>query len=250
MSATSARPILTRAVLLLLIYVAVVATLTRAWTRLENRNFLKATDDRLYVASRSLRYLLAEDFHDRAMDKDSISFEEELRNREKFNEFAKVNDLSYVYTVVRKDGGLFFSAPTVTDPDIPRLLNGDVQRIRQVLFNLVGNAVKYTAQGYVRLEISWLPYISPSGRGMVHFAVHDTGQGIPDDTLDAVFEPFTQADMAVNRSHGDTGIGLAIAKRLLLLMGSSLCMVSEEGAGSEFQFSLPLIPGQDDKGPR
>ena len=723
MSATSARPILARAVLLLLIYVAVVATLTMAWTRLENRNFLKATDDRLHVASRSLKYLLAEDFHDRAVDRDSISFEEELRNREKFNEFAKINDLIYVYTVVRKDGGLFFSAPTVTeeeareqkvwyfhpyadapeefhqalndgrdcalsysdewgnfrtvcvfgsspagnpylacsdveiqdldvvqtrhmltslaagllfmsflvpagllirrfyrahveeldashretrthlnmldtliqrlpmglmviqpdnrvnlvnpafteltgyelgdvstrnswfrkahpdirtrtrllrvwaqrikgvegpgtqarvtckdgsskifnfqsrlledkrilvimedvterveyqtrlqhseerlrhildilevgiavvdtegrnvtyvnpklvqmtgrgrdelinspchrficaacegncpvldqagnvmgreveiagaddrpiqilksvipaeiggrrvlvesfvditaqkrveaellkardaaevasrakseflavmsheirtplngilgslqivktakldgksefvdmaisssrslltilqdildlssmdagtldlvdhtfmladltqpitgsfleeaarkgvaldiatDPDIPHVLNGDVLRIRQVLFNLVGNAVKYTAHGYVRLEISRLPYVSPSGRGMVHFAVYDTGQGIPDDKLDAVFEPFTQADMAVTRGHGGTGIGLAIVKRLLRLMESSLCMMSEKGAGSEFHFSLPLVPDQGDTG--
>ena len=117
MSATPSRPILPRAVLLLLVYVAVVATLTMAWTRLENRNFLKATDDRLHVASRSLKYLLAENFHDRAVDKDSISFEEELRNREKFNEFAKINDLIYVYTVVRKDGGLFFSAPTVTEEE-------------------------------------------------------------------------------------------------------------------------------------
>jgi PAS domain S-box-containing protein len=725
MSATSARPILARAALLLLVYVAVVATLTMAWTRLENRNFLKATDDRLHVASRSLRYLLAEDFHDRAVDRDSIAFEEELLNREKFNEFAKINDLIYVYTVVRKDGGLFFSAPTVTeeeareqkvwyfhpyadapeefhqalddgrdvalsysdewgnfrtvcvfesspagnpylscsdveiqdldvvqtrhmmtsltvgllfmsflvpagllirrfyrthaealdashretrthlnmldtliqrlpmglmviqpdnrvslvnpafteltgyelgdvstrnswfrkahpdvryrtrllrvwaqrtkgvegsgtqasvtckdgsdkifnfqtrlledrrvlvimedvterteyqtriqrseerlrqildilevgiavvdvegrkiayvnpklvqmtgrgpeeligspchrficaaceggcpvldhggdvmgreveivgaddrpiqilksvipteiagrrvlvesfvditaqkrveaellkardaaevasrakseflavmsheirtplngilgslqivktakldgrsefvdmainssrslltilqdildlssmdvgsldiveqtfmttdltqpitgsfleeaarkgvaldiavDPDIPSFLTGDVQRIRQVLFNLVGNAVKYTAHGYVRLEISRLPFVGPSGRGVVHFAVHDTGQGIPDNKLEAVFEPFTQADMAVNRGHGGTGIGLAIAKRLLRLMGSSLCMMSEEGTGSEFHFTLPLIPEQDDKGQR
>lgn len=131
----------------------------------------------------------------------------------------------------------------VNDPAIPEFLTGDVQRIRQVLFNLIGNALKYTSQGHVRLEISLLPVRSASGWGILHFAVYDSGEGITDDMLDTVFEPFTQADMGVSRGHGGTGIGLAIVKRLLRLMGSSLCLLSEPGVGSEFHFSLPLIPG-------
>jgi signal transduction histidine kinase len=130
----------------------------------------------------------------------------------------------------------------VNDPAVPEFLTGDVQRIRQVLFNLIGNAIKYTSQGHVRLEISLLPVRSASGRGILHFAVYDSGEGIADDMLDTVFEPFTQADMGVSRGHGGTGIGLAIVKRLLKLMGSSLCLLSEPGVGSEFHFSLPLIP--------
>jgi len=130
----------------------------------------------------------------------------------------------------------------VTDPSIPDILTGDVRRIRQVLFNLVGNAVKYTESGFARVEITRLPALIPAGRGMLHFAVYDSGIGVADENLELIFAPFTQADMAANREHGGAGIGLAIATRLLRLMGSSLCMASEPGSGSEFHFSLPLIP--------
>ncbi|HCU69903.1 MAG TPA: hypothetical protein DGF30_11965 [Desulfomicrobium sp.] len=129
-----------------------------------------------------------------------------------------------------------------TGPDVPEKLTGDVRRIRQVLFNLVGNSLKFTQHGSVRVEISMLPLRNGAGRGMVHFAVSDTGMGIADDKLTDIFEPFTQADMAANREFGGTGMGLAIVKRLLRLMGSSVCMISEPGQGSEFHFSLPLVP--------
>ena len=129
-----------------------------------------------------------------------------------------------------------------TAPDVPEKLSGDVRRIRQVLFNLVGNAVKFTDRGSVRVEVNLLPLRNGAGRGVVHFAVSDTGAGIADDKLDVLFDPFTQADMAATRGHGGTGMGLAIVKRLLRLMGSSLCLISEPGQGSEFHFSLPLVP--------
>jgi signal transduction histidine kinase len=111
-----------------------------------------------------------------------------------------------------------------------------------VLFNLVGNALKFTRQGSVRVEITLLPRRNGAGRGVVHFAVTDTGMGIADDKLGTIFEPFTQADMASNREFGGSGMGLAIVKRLVRLMGSSVCLVSEPGLGSEFHFSLPLVP--------
>lgn len=129
-----------------------------------------------------------------------------------------------------------------TDPDVPEKLTGDVRRIRQVLFNLVGNSLKFTQHGSVRVEISMLPLRNGARRGMVHFAISDTGVGIADDKLAAIFEPFTQADMAANREFGGTGMGLAIVKRLLRLMGSSVCLISEPGQGSEFHFTLPLVP--------
>lgn len=134
------------------------------------------------------------------------------------------------------------SLTVTTDPAVPEKLNGDVRRIRQVLFNLVGNAIKFTQQGAVRVEISLLPLRNGAGRGVIHFAVVDTGMGIPDDKQDAIFNVFTQADMASNREFGGTGIGLAIVMRLLRLMGSSVCLMSEPGEGSEFHFSLPLVP--------
>jgi Signal transduction histidine kinase len=126
---------------------------------------------------------------------------------------------------------------------IPEFLTGDVQRIRQVLFNLIGNAIKYTSKDTSASKSRCSPCAAPRDRGILHFAVYDSGEGIADDMLDTVFEPFTQADMGVSRGHGGTGIGLAIVKRLLRLMGSSLCLLSEPGVGSEFHFSLPLIPG-------
>jgi len=136
----------------------------------------------------------------------------------------------------------------VTEPGVPEKLTGDIRRIRQVLFNLVGNAIKFTDQGHVRVEISLLPQRNAAGQGMLHFAVSDTGIGIEDDKLESLFEPFTQADMAATRGHGGTGIGLAIVKRLLRLMGSGMCLVSEPGQGSEFHFSLPLIPAPEEEG--
>jgi PAS domain S-box-containing protein len=133
------------------------------------------------------------------------------------------------------------------DPNLPALLGGDVRRIRQVLFNLVGNALKFTDAGHVHVGVSLLPVRNGTGRGVVHFSVSDTGAGIEDGQIAHLFEPFTQADMATTRGHGGAGMGLAIVRRLLRLMGSGLCMVSEQGRGSEFHFSLPLLPAEGEK---
>ncbi len=111
------RPILLRALLLLTVYSGVIIAMALAWTRHENAIALQNTDLRLFSAARSLKLLLADDFHDRAVDETSISLDEELDNRKKFNAFAASNELIYVYTLVSKDGGLFFSAPTVTDDE-------------------------------------------------------------------------------------------------------------------------------------
>jgi PAS domain S-box-containing protein len=128
------------------------------------------------------------------------------------------------------------------DPAVPENLTGDVRRIRQVLFNLVANAIKFSPEGSVRVDISALPHRNSSGRGLVHFQVRDTGIGIEDGKLTTLFEPFTQADMATTRGYGGLGVGLTIVKRLMHLMDSGLCLISEPGLGSEFHFSLPLIP--------
>ena len=139
---------------------------------------------------------------------------------------------------------------TVTiDPAVPEKLTGDVRRIRQVLFNLVGNAIKFTRKGSVNVDISVLPHRNAAGRGLVHFQVRDTGIGIEDDKLATLFEPFTQADMASTRGYGGLGVGLTIVKRLLNLMNSGLCLNSEPGQGTEFHFVLPLIPAPGETSP-
>jgi PAS domain S-box-containing protein len=132
------------------------------------------------------------------------------------------------------------------DPALPEILNGDMVRIRQVIFNLMGNAIKFTDKGSVRLEISRLPFTDKNGQGLVHICVVDTGQGIADNQLGIIYDLFTQSDMGIARQFGGTGMGLAIVTRLLKMMNSSLCTISEPGKGSEFHFSLPLVPDPKD----
>ncbi|MGE4293490.1 MAG: ABC transporter substrate binding protein [Desulfovibrio sp.] len=124
------------------------------------------------------------------------------------------------------------------DPQIPDLLLGDATRIRQVLFNLVGNAIKFTQSGSVRVEVDLLK--REAGQVRLLFHVEDTGIGIPDNKLDLIFDLFTQVDASFRRSHQGAGLGLPIVKRILKLMGGALVVDSEPGTGSSFYFSLTL----------
>jgi PAS domain S-box-containing protein len=122
-------------------------------------------------------------------------------------------------------------------PDVPARVLTDGARLRQILFNLVGNAVKFTQVGSVRLEVS---LASRRGQGAVLlFTVADTGIGMPEGKLDAVFEPFTQVDGSLTRRFGGTGLGLGIVKRLLTLLGGFLALDSRVGVGTRIDFSLP-----------
>jgi PAS domain S-box-containing protein len=124
------------------------------------------------------------------------------------------------------------------DPRAPEAVCGDARLLRQVLVNLVGNAVKFTEKGEVaiRAEIESLN----DSRVFVRFAVSDTGIGIPPDSLEKLFEPFTQVDGSSTRAHGGTGLGLAISSRLVRLMGGHLEVASTPGAGSTFSFTVPF----------
>lgn len=119
---------------------------------------------------------------------------------------------------------------------------GDVNRLRQVFLNLLGNAVKFTDSGEVSLHVSQKPVSSHEIE--LHFLVEDTGIGIPADKLRLIFEAFTQADGSMTRSCGGTGPGLAIAKRLTELMSGRLWVESEVGRGSRFHFTAPggIVP--------
>lgn len=130
-------------------------------------------------------------------------------------------------------GGLEFT--TVVDPALPPLLRGDPVRIRQVLLNLVGNAVKFTATGGVTVELT--PTDSPAG---VRIAVRDTGCGITDEQRDHLFQAFSQLDASTTRRHGGTGLGLVISHGLVLGMGGRLDVESIPGEGSAFVTWLPL----------
>jgi CheY-like chemotaxis protein len=115
---------------------------------------------------------------------------------------------------------------------------GDPVRISQILTNLISNAVKFTSEGYVKVETSIKK--SDDDSLILAFAVSDTGIGIPADKIDHVFEAFTQASADTTRKYGGTGLGLAITKRLIELQGSTIKLESELGKGSKFSFDLPF----------
>ncbi len=117
--------------------------------------------------------------------------------------------------------------------DLPETVTGDPTRLRQILHNLLNNAVKFTEAGEVRLAIAR----QPAG---VAFHIHDTGPGIPEDMQDKVFEKFRQVDAFLTRSHGGTGLGLTLARHLVELMGGHMNLASVVGQGSTFSFTLPL----------
>jgi PAS domain S-box-containing protein len=121
------------------------------------------------------------------------------------------------------------------DPLIPPLLRGDQDRLRQILLNLIGNAVKFTERGHINVRA--LPAETSSRYARVRFEVQDTGIGIEAATLPKLFEPFVQADSSSSRTYGGTGLGLSICKRLVDLMDGEIGVKSEPGNGSLFWFS-------------
>ncbi len=124
--------------------------------------------------------------------------------------------------------------------DIPRLLIGDGGRVRQILFHLVGNAVKFTNQGQIALEISALPPGRDPGRISLLFQVSDTGVGIPDDRMHRIFVPFSQADGSTSRRYQGLGLGLSVVRRILACMNGAMAVESRYGQGTTFHLSLPF----------
>lgn len=120
-------------------------------------------------------------------------------------------------------------------PDVPDILLADGPRLRQILTNLLGNALKFTPQGEILLAIA-----PADSEGRWQFRIRDSGIGIPVEKQKAIFEAFSQADSSTTRRYGGTGLGLTISARLVSLMGGELTVQSEPGAGSEFAFTLPL----------
>src|SRR5260370_23679906 len=121
-------------------------------------------------------------------------------------------------------------------PDVPHMVRGDPTRLRQVLMNLIGNAIKFTAAGEVAVAATTVQ--RNGDRAAVRFRVRDTGIGISAGAPASIFQGFTQADVSTTRRFGGTGLGLAISRRLVALMGGELTVTSALGRGSDFSFSL------------
>ena len=148
-----------------------------------------------------------------------------------------IDEAADLFTPILLRKGLVFSS-SIAD-EVPDTVLGDQLRLRQVLINLIGNAVKFTEKGTVSLQLS----ARPSDRTGSHeftFSLSDTGIGIPDDKKELLFQAFSQVDTSHSRSFGGTGLGLAISREILGLMGGTISFESEEGVGSTFYFSIPL----------
>jgi PAS domain S-box-containing protein len=126
--------------------------------------------------------------------------------------------------------------------DVPRFIEGDSLRLRQIVSNLVGNAIKFTQRGEVVLDIE--EESSSDDQTCLHFCVRDTGIGVPVDKQQAIFDAFSQVDASTTRRFGGTGLGLAIASRLVSLMDGRLWVESEVGRGSKFHFAVPFLKPQ------
>jgi PAS domain S-box-containing protein len=160
--------------------------------------------------------------------------------------FAEVES---VFSLTAQKKGLALSFRI--DPSVPDTLSGDKARIRQVLFNLVGNSLKFTHTGSVQVDVWANPARQFEDKTWAYFAISDTGIGIPDDKQAHVFERFTQTDASPLRQYEGAGLGLAIVKRLLALMGGGVCMDSKIGQGTTIYLRLLLEnTAQNEQGTR
>ena len=163
-------------------------------------------------------------------------------NRMDFDLFALLEEFMrpFHYQAEERHIGLSFTHSA----DLPRFVHGDVQRLRQVLTNLLGNALKFTERGEVALHVSLdrASATDPVHAHSVRFSVSDTGPGIDPEKRNLLFQKFSQLDASVTRKFGGTGLGLAISKELVERMGGAISVESRLGVGSTFWFVLPLHP--------
>ena len=186
--------------------------------------------EHLQLAARSARHLLQ--VVDEILDFSKIEAGKMELEAAPFDFGELVGDVVALFSPGAAAKGLVM---TLTRENIPAALIGDPTRLRQVLSNLVSNAVKFTEVGHIRLHCAWQP--DPQ---VLHVALEDSGVGIPADRLQTIFDPFMQSDNSVARTYGGTGLGLSISARIVRLMGGEIELESSLGRGSRFRFSLPL----------
>ena len=162
-----------------------------------------------------------------------------------FDLFALISTTLRIFEAQATEKGI--ALQETINPNTPFLLFGDPHKLRQVIINLVGNAMKFTDKGFVSLRV--YPREEEAGRVKLRFEVADTGAGIAEGRLEQIFEPFTQEDSSVSRQYGGTGLGTTICKHLVKLMDGRIGVQSRRGVGTTFWFDLPFklvdLPEQD-----
>jgi len=158
-----------------------------------------------------------------------------------FNLQELVENICITFSAKAQDKGLELLCYIASD--VPENVIGDPVRLRQILINLVGNALKFTEKGQIIVSVKKVS--SENSKVILHFSVSDTGIGIPPDKIDKIFDSFTQADSSTTRKYGGTGLGLSICKHLVDMMGGKIWVESETGIGSIFHFTVHLEISED-----
>jgi two-component system sensor histidine kinase RpfC len=153
-----------------------------------------------------------------------------------FDLYVLVNTTLRIFQTQAQDNGL--TLRSVIDPGTPYHLSGDPHKVRQVIINLVGNALKFTHKGSITLKIQYAPVGENSA--LLRFEVTDTGTGIPQDKLHIIFDPFAQANESISRNYGGTGLGTTICKNFVELMGGTIGVESTLDVGTTFWFEIPF----------
>lgn len=189
----------------------------------------------IYASGKTLAHQI-----DEILDLSKIEAGQLSLERLEFDLYALINTTLRIFEPQVNDKQI--QLQETINPKTPFLLYGDPHKLRQIIINLVGNAVKFTDHGFVSLRV--YPREQEDNRVTLRFEVADTGGGIPVDRLDKIFEPFTQADNSVARSHGGTGLGTTICKHLVELMGGEIGIQSTLDLGTTFWFDIPFESGK------
>ncbi len=167
------------------------------------------------------------------LDLSKIEAAQLTMERTDFNLRELIDETMAFFTFTTLDKGIELTCHVGSS--VPARVIGDPTRLRQILLNLTGNAVKFTRKGQIIVTVE------VTSDGLVTFSVADSGPGIPREKQEAIFQPFIQADSSTTRKHGGTGLGLTISRRLVELMGGRIWLESEIGRGATFTFNIPLI---------
>jgi CheY-like chemotaxis protein len=200
----------------------------------EQRHFAKTVD----ASAQSLLALLND-----ILDFSKIEAGKLVLDNLAFHPRLLIENLIATLAVRAQDKGLELTCDIA--PDVPSPLIGDPNRLRQVLINLVGNAIKFTHQGHVAVQVTRDQDLEQDM--ILRFVVRDTGIGIPNDKIEILFQKFTQADASTTREYGGSGLGLAISKQIAELMGGRIGVKSTEGMGSEFWFTASFTKPNPDQ---